>query len=178
VIGEKAMCYGDPNGVLFMNDGGPFGPWWLSPDIWILGGKGIATVGVQQKVAIIGRKRPGSVPLPLVRIEAFIANAGVRTNPPKPGDEPFTRKIGHVDIPVTDLETAGAYMGVTREIDLEIPLATTNPDDALGAGHRCLIARIYPLGFTPPTSIFTPNVEQHEVWRSILVRPAPIDDQR
>jgi hypothetical protein len=162
------MSYGDPSNLLFMRDGIPPAPWWESPDISLPGDE--AVVGTQT-VTVIGRKRPGTMSASQVRVEAYIANPGLQLNPPKPGNVPFTRKIGQVDIPVSSLDAAGPTTGVTAPIApaLVIPATTANPDDAFGIGHRCLIARIYPKGFIPPTSTFTPDVEEHEVQNNLYV---------
>jgi hypothetical protein len=171
------MSYGDPSGLLFMNDGINPAPWWESDDISIPGDQ--AQVGANT-VTVTGRKNVGTLSSSQVRIEAYIANPSFVMSPT---NTPYTRKIGKVDLNVSDLDTAGPATGVSAAIvpDLTIPPPPpADPNDAVGLGHRCIVARIFPKTFTPPTSAFTPDVEQHECQRNIsvvLVRMLKAEEQ-
>jgi hypothetical protein len=160
------MSYGDPNGLLFMDDG-PV--WWESPDVTIPNDQ--AAVG-SNTVTVRGHKKPGPSPSSVIRVEAFLCNPYV--GPMIPG-QTNVFKIGQVNIPATDLDTAGPAMGVTQTLTLTIPTPPANPtqtqkDDPLFApSHRCLMARIFPSNFNPTPAAFTPATEQHEVQHNIEV---------
>jgi hypothetical protein len=160
------LSYGDLNNRLFMKDGNP---WYMSPDVTLPGNQ--ANVG-PNTVTVVGRKNPGAFEGENVKIDAFICNPGFQM---KPGNVPYTQPIGSVTIAVPDLDAAGPATGVSKTLPtLNIPTPPATPtqmqkDDAKGPGHRCLIARIYRFGIAPPTAVFTPITEQHEVQCNICV---------
>jgi hypothetical protein len=153
--------------------------WWMSDDVTIPGDQ--AEVGSNNIVTVTGRKRPGTLP-PLVeggpspttaRIEVFLCVPSLSILPTA---TPSTRKIGQVSVTVSALNaawTALAGSGVSKDLPaftVPAPSSSPDPNDAFSLGHRCLIARIYPLGFTPSTSAaFNPFAEPHEVQRNIWV---------
>jgi hypothetical protein len=162
------MSYGDPANVLFMQDGQSPDPWWASPDITIPGNQ--VTGGVANTISVRGRKNPVSLSGDTVTIEAFISTPGLQMNPPQAYNTPFTRKLGEVDIAVSALTPAGATTpGATTPITFNAPSTVPDNNDAFGPGHRCLVGRIYPFGFTPPGNVFTFQTEQHEVLHNVMV---------
>lgn len=165
------MAYGNDVSVYVDDQAGQLGaqpspaPWWLSPDVDIVGHTGEAVQGVNQVqirvhaheepiidtriIAQVFVGKPGFVLSPItgtVRIDG--SNALFRP-PTVPGPEPIAD------------ETGGTLTFNWT------PSASSSAID--GPGHRCLILRAFPDDVTPPDTPFDVPNEQHETQHNIEI---------
>lgn len=162
-----ANDFKDPGNLLFMLDGQSPDPWWESPDI---------TVPLDQAqqgandVTVTGRKNAGTLTATKVKIEAYIANPFLAAHPPSPTDPISTVFIGQAIFNTTQIggTGAGTFTPPAGTITLNIPTSTSNPDDPVAVGHRCLIGQIMGFGGSA-LDPFTPDTEQHQCQRNISV---------
>lgn len=165
------MAYGNDINVYVDDRAGQFGaqpspaPWWVSPDVDIVGHSGEATQGsndVQIRVhahdePILDSRIVAEV---YVGAPGFVLSPTTGTARIDPGNL-FFQPINHPGAdPVAD------EPGATRTFPWT-PSASTAAID--GVGHRCLIVRAFPEGVVPPTAPFDVPNEQHEAQRNIEV---------
>jgi hypothetical protein len=160
-----ANDFKDPGNLLSMEDGQSPDPWWESPDITVPLDQ--AQVGTNN-VTVTGRKAAGTLTTAKVKIEAYIANPFLSAHPPSPTDPTSTAFIGQQIFNATDIGGAGAGTFTPPTITLTIPSSTSNPDDPVAIGHRCLIGQIMGFGGTV-LDPFTPATEQHQCQHNISV---------
>lgn len=144
--------------------------WWLSPDIVLTGpisGPDKADPGQNNTVEIkIHRKSeesncifPG---VEAVNVELWTGNPSIAL---APNNAASTKLIQLTGSPVP---LPGA---TSSQIIIWNPPAGVPPSHPESAGHKCLIARVYPDNLTPsPQSFFVPT-DQHVAQRNICVVP-------
>lgn len=165
------MAYGSDINVYVDDQAGQYGaqpspaPWWLSPDVDILGHSGEAVQGAND-VQI--RVHAHDEPILEQRIvaEVYVGAPGFVLSP----------TVGTVRIDNSDLffrpinfpgtDPVADEPGATRTFQWT-PSADTSAIN--GVGHRCLIVRAFPVDVTPPTAPFDVPNEQHEAQHNIEV---------
>lgn len=152
--------------------GGPgSSPWWLSPDVDIVGHSGEAYQG-QNTIQIRVHANDEPVIDEKIVAEVYVGQPGLVLSPTTGtkridgGNLLFrTQNIPGAE-PVTNV--AGATLTLTWT-----PASSTADVD--GPGHRCLLLRAFPQNVTPPTTPFDVPNEQHEAQHNIEVLKTAMD---
>ena len=164
------MAYGGDIAVYVEDKAGDLGapgssPFWLSPDVDIVGHSGEAVQG-QNQVQIRVHAQDEPVLEDKIAAEVYVGKPGLVLSPTTgtkridPGNIRFRTN----SVPGTEPEAnvAGATQTFTWT-----PSSTAADVD--GPGHRCLIVRAFPLNVTAPSSPFDVPNEQHEAQHNIEV---------
>ena len=155
-------------------------PFWISPDIAINPGtsfEGIAASNKPNDVAVRPHVSPGcTVPgaTPRVRIKLYVCTPTM--SPLVPGS-PYARLIRSDDVPAANVDVNG----LTTTADhfdhftaagpwTTAPADPTDPDDPQNPGHRCLIARCYPVGANPDVTDFHIPDDPHSCQRNMAIQ--------
>jgi len=167
---------GLPDTCVFLNPGVPY--FWESPDIALNGTTGHAQVGANTVAVTVRKKAECPVPGP-VRIDLFVCNPAVAVVPPGAGVPNAS-----VQIPTFNAGDPSTFIGVGDTIpatgttvsftwSVTAPAPGTDPPD--GPGHRCLVARAYPIAAnTPDPADFHVQTgpgqgDQHVVQKNIQI---------
>ena len=163
---------GDSSDALFMRDG-PSPWWWLSPDLGIGGldaqlGTVADVPGDNDFYVRVWLNNNLTFTQSQARVDLYLANPDVSMTLIA-----AAFKLGSVLINKSAFPT-GTGRNVIRSETVTLPLPrpsgtaikATDPDQA---GHRCIIARVYPNGTAAPPTNFTVPVEQHEAQLNISV---------
>ena len=134
--------------------------WWLSPDIDLVGpvsGRDNADAGQVNPVTVTFHRKPGTSNCIFpgdesLLVELWVANPSLLISPRLNLSSARVELIGS---PVPPEGGSG-----TQEIDWSAPAAPP-PGDPQSAGHKCLVARVYPSSDTPSTADFFVPGDQH-----------------
>ena len=148
----------DTQDALFMDDG-PASAWWDSPDIWIntpggtVADEGANTINLRLHLA-----REKTFADSQAEVEVFVGNPSLVMTPTA-----GTVNLGSVLVAKTAFPAGGGTK------DAQLPWTVpANPTGIVGAGHRCLIARVYPFSSSKPSD-FQVVADQHEAQRNICI---------
>lgn len=155
-------------------------PFWISPDIAINPGTtyaGIAASNIPNDLAVRPHVSPGcTVPgtNPRVRIKLYVCTPSM--SPLVPGTT-YARLIRSDDVPAGDVDVNGLTT-TSDHFDhftaagpwTPMPADPADPDDPQAIGHRCLIARCYPVGTFPSTSSFFIPDDPHSCQRNMEIQ--------
>jgi hypothetical protein len=168
------MGYGSDTTVFVEDAAGDLGaspspaPWWLSPDIEILGHPGEAVQGPNQvQVRVHSHESPtindrilGEVYVGLPSLVMSPSMNTVRIDPIDPNMLIFRPPNLAGTEPIADVA------GGTLTFEWTPTANAANPN---GPGHRCLVLRAFPAEVVPPDVPFTVPNEQHEAQRNIEI---------
>ena len=164
------MAYGNDVTVFMEDKAGDLGapgssPFWLSPDVDIPAHTGEAVQGSNDvRIRVHAHEEP--IVDELIVAEVYVGTPGLVLSPTT-----GTRRIDPGNLRfrpanVTGTEPVASTAGGTLSFAWTPSSATGDPD---GPGHRCLIARAFPVSVTPPTTAFDVPNEQHEVQHNIEI---------
>jgi hypothetical protein len=164
------MAYGSDITVYVEDKAGDLGapgsmPFWLSPDVDIVGHSGEAVQGANQvQVRVHAQDEP--LIDDKITAEVYVGNPGLVLSPTT-GTKRIdggTLLFRTPNVPGT--EPVATIPGATLSFTWTPSASPADPD---GVGHRCLILRAFPLNLTPPSSPFDVPNEQHEAQHNIEV---------
>lgn len=148
------------------------GPWWLSPDITLVGpisGADKADPGQDNAVNVRFHRKPAIVNrcnLPAgtesVTVEVWVGNPSLAMTPDNPASTWKLDSIGSPLIPDGGVHTQPIVWNPPTGLD---------PSDPQSPGHKCLIARCYPDPLTPSSTNFFAPDDPHVAQRNICIVP-------
>jgi hypothetical protein len=164
------MAYGNDLTVYVEDKAGDVGgpgssPFWLSPDVDILGHTGEAVQGANQvQIRVHANDEP--VIDAKITAEVYVGQPGLVLSPTT-----GTKRIDDGTLLFRPANIAGPeplanVAGATASFSWTPSASAADVD---GPGHRCLIVRAFPANVTPPSSPFTVPTEQHEAQHNIEV---------
>ena len=155
---------------IFINDG-PAAQWWMSPDINLNGFSDVANTGQNNTVDVTVHRGPDNDQCTALAasnniiVEVWVSPGGLNLSPLG------AKNIGTKSIPKSQLAANGQRsLAQAGQIVTWTP-TSTNPADADGPGHRCLISRVYPETDGPPEfDCFHVRGDSHVAQRNIEIR--------